>query len=161
MLVADHIFLPGLAGHHPLRGPNDDALGPRFPDMSAAYSSEFRSLARTVAQAQGTAVREGVYAMVSGPSYETPAECRFLRAIGADAVGMSTVPEVLVARHQGMQVLGVSLITNVLSGDPRNHAPVQHDEVLSAANMAAERLSALVSGIAHELVRPAALWPNN
>ncbi|MHB8618942.1 MAG: purine-nucleoside phosphorylase, partial [Chloroflexota bacterium] len=113
MLMADHLFLPGMAGQHPLRGPNDDTLGARFPSMAAAYDPGLRSRAREAAGRLGWVLREGIYVMVSGPSYETPAECRFLRTIGADAVGMSTVPEVVVARHQGLAVLGLSLITNV------------------------------------------------
>jgi len=142
MLIRDHIFLPGLAGHNPLRGPNDDALGPRFPDMSDAYDPDLRTLARRTAEAKGQRLREGVYVMVAGPSYETPAEYAALRALGADAVGMSTCPEVVVARHTSLPVLGISLITNVLTG-----APVTHEEVLAAADVAAGRFCDLVEGI--------------
>ncbi len=138
MLIRDHIFLPGLAGHNPLAGPNDDALGPRFPSMTGAYDPELRALA----QRQGQTPEEGVYAMVAGPSYETPAEYEALRRMGADAVGMSTCPEVVVARHMGLRVLGISLITNVLTG-----APVSHDEVLAAAGAASGRFCDLVERI--------------
>ncbi len=99
MLIADHINLVGMAGLNPLRGPNDPELGPRFPDMSRAYDPELRAIARRVAAREGIPLREGVYIMLAGPSFETPADMRFLRIIGADAVGMSTVPEVTVARH--------------------------------------------------------------
>jgi purine-nucleoside phosphorylase len=139
MLVRDHIFLPGLAGHNPLRGPNDASLGPRFPNMGDAYDAELRALAQRVA---GQTLREGVYVMVAGPSYETPAECAALRALGADAVGMSTCPEVVVARHMGLRVLGISLITNVLTGQP-----VSHQEVLAAADAAAGHFCDLVEAV--------------
>ncbi len=139
MLIRDHIFLPGLAGHNPLRGPNEDSLGPRFPNMSDAYDANLRSLAQ---RAAGQRLREGVYMMVAGPSYETPAEYMALRAMGADAVGMSTCPEVIVARHMGVRVLGISLITNVLTG-----VGVSHEEVLAAAAAAADRFCDLVEGV--------------
>ena len=142
MLIRDHIFLPGLAGQNPLRGPNDDGLGPRFPDMTDAYDAGLRQIARSTAVEQGLVIREGIYVMVSGPSYETPAECRFLRGIGADAVGMSTCPEVVAARHLGLRVLGISLITNVLNGQP-----VSHEEVLATASEAAERFCRLVETV--------------
>ena len=142
MLIRDHIFLPGLAGHNPLFGANDDSLGPRFPDMTNAYDPELRELARRVAGEQGGALQEGVYAMAAGPSYETPAECEFLRRIGADAVGMSTCPEVVAARHMGLRVLGISLISNAITG-----APVNHEEVLAAGEAAAERFCRLVEGV--------------
>jgi purine-nucleoside phosphorylase len=110
MLLADHI---NLIGDHPLVGPNDDRLGPRFPDGSAPYDEGLRALAREVAAARGTTLREGVYVAVAGPNLETRAEYRMLHEIGADGVGMSTVPEVLVALHGGMRVLGVSIITDM------------------------------------------------
>jgi purine-nucleoside phosphorylase len=146
MLIRDHIFLPGMAGHNPLAGPNEDALGPRFPNMTNAYDAGLRDTARGVAAEQGVALREGVYVMVAGPSYETPAECQALRALGADAVGMSTCPEVIVARHMGLRVLGLSLITNVLTGEP-----VRHEEVLDTAAAAAERFCWLVEAVAGRL----------
>ncbi|MCD6303252.1 MAG: purine-nucleoside phosphorylase, partial [Anaerolineae bacterium] len=113
MAIIDHINLPGLAGHHPLRGPNDETLGPRFPEMTVAYDRHLLAIAHQSARQHQIALKEGVYAMVAGPSFETPAEVRYLRTIGADAVGMSTVPEVIVARHAGIRVLAISLITNV------------------------------------------------
>jgi len=155
MLIRDHIFLPGLAGQNPLRGPHDEQLGPRFPNMTDAYDPEFRQLAWRVAQAQGVTLREGVYAMVAGPSYETPAECHALRALGADAVGMSTCPEVLVARQAGIRVLGISLITNVLTGQP-----VTHEEVLRTADSGAARFCGLVEAIARE-VQPTEASPRS
>ena len=125
VLISDHI---NLQGANPLAGPNDDRLGPRFPDMSDAYSASFRNVAREVAAGLGIAVREGVYAAVLGPSYETPAEIRYMRAIGADLVGMSTVPEVIAARHMGIEVLGISCVTNMAAGIlPRK---IDHQEVL-------------------------------
>ena len=108
MLISDHI---NLLGQNPLTGPNDESLGPRFPDMSEAYSKSF-AMSRAGAHAMGLELPEGVYAAVPGPSYETPAEIRYLRAIGADLVGMSTVPETIAANHMGMRVLGISCVTN-------------------------------------------------
>lgn len=153
MCISDHIFIPGMAGHHPLIGPNDDRLGPRFPDLSNAYSPTLRRLAHEVAAEQGIDLRDGVYVMVSGPSYETPAELRFLRAIGADAVGMSTVPEVVVARHQGVKVLGFSLITNKVITEPReSDEPMElHEEVVAIGNQRAAVLRELVRGIVARL----------
>lgn len=144
MRIADHIFLPGFAGHHPLIGPNDERFGPRFPAMLGAYESDLVPVARAVAAAQGLTLREGVYCMLAGPSFETGAEMRMLRALGADAVGMSTAPEVIVARHGGMRVLGFSLITNLAlpDGSPANHA-----EVLEAGEQAKPRFAALLRGI--------------
>src|SRR5256886_17064488 len=146
MLIRDHINLPGLAGLNPLVGPNDDRLGPRFPTLARAYDAELRALASTVAAAQPEiTLHEGIYAMVGGPSYETGAELRFLRTIGADAVGMSTAPEVVVARHMAMRVLGISLITNTATGDDTEE--VNHAEVLSAADAARPKFVALVRGV--------------
>jgi purine-nucleoside phosphorylase len=113
VLISDHI---NLLGQTPLSGPNDDTLGPRFPDMSEAYSREFRHLACGTGHVMGIDLHEGVYAAVPGPSYETPAEIRYLRAIGADLVGMSTVPETIAANHMGMKVLGISCVTNHAAG---------------------------------------------
>lgn len=153
MAIVDHLNLVGMAGNNPLRGSNDEALGPRFPDMSRAYDPGLLALLRDEAQAQGIALQEGVYAMVAGPNYETPAEVRFLRGIGADAVGMSTVPEVLVARHGGMRVLGASLITNVAIDALREASQQEpsHEEVLEAAQSAAPKLASLLLGVLRHL----------
>ncbi len=125
VLISDHI---NLQGTNPLIGPNDDSFGPRFPDMSDAYSRQFRATALATAQELGIELTEGVYVAMSGPSYETPAEIRFLRTIGADVVGMSTVPEVIVANHMGMKVLGISCVTNMAAGIlPQK---INHEEVL-------------------------------
>ena len=113
MLISDHI---NLTGRNPLTGPNEDELGVRFPDMSEPYSSKLRDIARQTAEDQGFNVREGVYIAVLGPSYETPAEIRMMRILGADAVGMSTVAEVIAARHSGIEVIGISCISNMASG---------------------------------------------
>ena len=146
MLIRDHINLPGLAGLNPLMGSNDERLGPRFPALARAYDAELRGLAQRVAAAYPEiTLHEGIYAMVGGPSYETGAELRFLRTIGADAVGMSTAPEVVVARHMGMRVLGLSLITNKATGDEMEE--VKHEEVLTTASAASAKFALLVSGI--------------
>lgn len=147
MLIKDHLNLPGLAGQNPLRGPNDELFGPRFPDMTEAYDLELRQLAHQIAVAMNLTLREGVYAFVGGPSYETPAELRFLRAVGADAVGMSTVPEVVVARHAGMRVLGISTITNMAVPDPTPGTTLQHDDVLQVGLQIVPRLRQLVMGV--------------
>ena len=144
MLITDHINLVGMTGANPLRGPNDDSLGPRFPDMTNAYDPALCDLTRAVAREAGVALREGVYMMLAGPSFESPADVRFIRAIGADAVGMSTVPEVIVARHGGMRVLGLSLISYSLA---HGHDKVTHDEVLAAGKSAAPQLAALIKGV--------------
>ncbi len=146
MLIRDHVNLPGFAGAHPLIGPNDERFGERFPAIANAYDPELRNLARSVAAAwPEITLHEGVYVMISGPSYETRAELKFLRLAGADAVGMSTVPEVIVARHMGMRVLGLSLITNSATGEETTE--VNHAEVLAAADAARPKFSALVRGI--------------
>jgi len=125
VLISDHINLQGV---NPLAGPNDDVLGPRFPDMSEAYCCAFRECAKHVAAELNIPISEGVYAGVPGPSYETPAEIRYLRTIGADIVGMSTVPEVIVANHMGIRVLGISCVTNMAAGIlPQK---INHEEVL-------------------------------
>jgi purine-nucleoside phosphorylase len=130
VLISDHI---NLQGSNPLVGPNDDALGPRFPDMSEAYSRQLRALAHEVGSELGIRLAEGVYAAVLGPSYETPAEIRYLRTIGADLVGMSTVPEVIVANHMGMRALGISCVTNMAAGIlPQK---ISHAEVLETGEM--------------------------
>ena len=146
MLIRDHINMPGLAGSNPLIGPNDERFGTRFPPLAQAYDAELRSLARSVAATcSEVTLHEGVYTMVGGPNYETGAELRFLRMIGTDAVGMSTVPEVLVARHAGMRVVGLSLITNTTTGEET--AGVNHAEVLTVADVARAKFAALIRGI--------------
>jgi purine-nucleoside phosphorylase len=146
MLIRDHINFLGLAGMNPLIGPNDERLGDRFPPLAKAYDAGLRALARTVAATvPGITLHEGVYAQVGGPSYETGAELKFLRTAGADAVGMSTAPEVVVARHMGMRVLGISLVTNTATGDDTEE--VTHTEVLAAADAARPKFAALVRGV--------------
>lgn len=149
MLISDHLNLIGMAGLSPLRGPNLNELGPRFPDMSQAYDRDLRALARQVAQEEGVPLHEGVYACLAGPSFETPADLRFLRRIGADAVGMSTVPEVTVARHGGTRVLGVSGISNKANLD--GNTITTHEEVLAAGEMIVPRLTRLLEGVLRKL----------
>jgi purine-nucleoside phosphorylase len=144
MLITDHINLVGMTGLNPLRGANDDSLGPRFPDMTHAYDPGLRELARQVARDAQIELREGVYIMLAGPSFESPADVNFIRLIGADAVGMSTVPEVIVARHGGMRVLGISLISNSLA---HAHFEVNHQEVLAAGKAAMPKLAGLITGV--------------
>ena len=146
MLIADHI---NLLGDNPLVGPNDPALGPRFPDMSVAYDLPLRERTRAVAVAQGITLREGIYIAVVGPNLETRAEYRMLRALGADVVGMSTVPEVIVARHGGMRVLGLSIITDMCLPDSLQEATM--DEIVAIANAAQPKLTALVRGVLETL----------
>ena len=135
VLISDHI---NLQGSNPLTGPNDDALGPRFPDMSEAYSRRYREIANQVAAELGISLGEGVYAGLLGPSYETPAEIRYLRTIGADLVGMSTVPEVIAANHMGIKVLAISCVTNMAAGIlPQK---ISHEEVLETGEMVRETL---------------------
>ncbi len=147
MLITDHINLIGMAGLNPLRGPNMDELGPRFPDMSEPYDGTLCSLARRVAAGERLPLREGVYICLAGPTYETPADLRFLRLIGADAVGMSTVPEVTVARHGGTRVVGLSGITNVLPTEGEPAVETSHEEVLEAGKKLAPRLETLIRGM--------------
>jgi len=144
MRIADQIFLPGMAGHHPLRGHNDARLGPRFPSMVDAFDVDLGRLAHSVAEEQGTLLHDGVYFMLAGPSFESAAELRMARILGGDAVGMSTAPEIAVAQHAGMRVLGISLITNLArpDGPPANHA-----EVLSSGEAAKPKFAALLKGI--------------
>jgi len=149
MLIADHINLMGWGGANPLIGPNDESLGPRFLPMNPAYDPELMDVATAEAAAQTRLLRRGVYIMIPGPNFETNAELRALRLLGGDAVGMSTVPEVLVARHGGMRVLGISCITNMAVADWKE--PVQHEEVLNVANEAGPRLVALVRGVLRRL----------
>ncbi len=142
MVIDDHI---NLLGSNPLVGPNEDAFGARFPDMSEVYSRRLRGVADTVAREQGLGIGHGIYVAVHGPSYETPAEIRFLRGIGADAVGMSTVPEAIVARHMGVEVLGISCITNAAAGVLPQ--PLNHDEVMEVARQVRGAFAALLEGI--------------
>jgi len=142
MVIDDHI---NLLGSNPLIGPNEDRFGLRFPDMSEVYSMRLRRIADEAAAAAGAPVAHGVYAAVHGPSFETPAEIRYLRTIGADAVGMSTVPEAIVARHMGIEVLGISCITNMAAGVLPQ--PVNHEEVIETGKRVAGQFVALVEGI--------------
>ncbi|MFI5229474.1 MAG: purine-nucleoside phosphorylase [Gemmatimonadales bacterium] len=146
MLIADHI---NLLGDSPLIGPNDERLGPRFPDLSAAYDVDLRLLARAVATDEKIALREGVYVAVPGPNLETRAEYRFLRGIGADVVGMSTVPEVLVAVHAGMRVLGLSIVTDMCLPDALE--PATLERIIATANRAEPQLMRVVRGVLERL----------
>lgn len=150
MLLSDHINFPGMAGNNPLIGPNDPTIGVRFPDMTTAYDIGLRQLAKQVAAKAGFTLREGVYACVSGPSYETPAEVRMLRAF-ADAVGMSTAPEVIVARQAGMRVMGVSGISNVAHDVADPSLKVTHEEVMDIGKKLVPSLTALLRGVLREL----------
>lgn len=151
MLIGDHLNLPGLGGRNPLRGPNDESIGPRFPDMTEAYDSHLRRLAREAAAEEAFSLQEGVYAFVGGPTYETPAELRFLRTAGADAVGMSTVPAVVVARHAAIRVLGISTITNMAVLDPEPGQKTTHEEVLEVGKIVVPRLTRLIHRILTKL----------
>jgi purine-nucleoside phosphorylase len=149
MMLTDHLNLLGMAGENPLRGPNLDEFGPRFPDMSRVYDRELHDLARQAAGKAGIDLREGVYVCLAGPSFETPADLRFLRAVGVDAVGMSTVPEATVARHSGMRVLGVSGISNKANLD--GNTITTHEEVLEAGKVLVPKLISLVRGVLQQL----------
>lgn len=142
VLISDHI---NLQGANPLNGPNDERFGPRFPDMTAAYDKRFRAIASAEAARAGTVMPEGVYAALAGPSYETPAEIRYLRSIGADLVGMSTVPEVIAARHSNIRVLGISCVTNAAAGVIDQ--PLVHSEVLDVAERVKGQFIALLRAI--------------
>ncbi len=147
VLLRDHINMLGV---NPLRGANFDRLGPRFPDMSRAYTPELRKLARSVAEAEGIRLKEGVYVATLGPSYETPAEIRAFQAMGADLVGMSTVPEVIVAAHAGMRVLGVSLATNLAAG-VNPDATLSHEEVIETTRRKGKEMRRLLLGVIERL----------
>jgi purine-nucleoside phosphorylase len=147
VLISDHI---NLQGSNPLVGPNDDSLGPRFPDMSDAYSRAWRECAKRVAGELRVPVKEGVYAAMLGPSYETPAEIRFLRIIGADVVGMSTAPEVIVANHMGMKCLGISCVTNMAAGVIPDKK-INHEEVLETGAMVRDTLVRLLAALVPRL----------
>jgi purine-nucleoside phosphorylase len=155
MLIQDHIGLMAMTGGNPLWGPNDDSLGPRFPPMNKAYDPALRRLALKVASGLGIQLRQGVYVGLGGPTFETPAEVRYLRMIGGDAVGMSTVPEVIVARHAGMRVLGISGISNTAVHDPDASEEASHAEVLAAGDVLVPRLIALLCGILVEMAEAA------
>jgi len=139
MVISDHLNLMGV---NPLRGANDERFGPRFPDMSAVYSAELQELVVEEAKAIGTEVRRGIYGALSGPSYETPAEIHLLRNLGADAVGMSTVPEAIVARHMGLEVLGISCITNMAAGI--SDEPINHEDVMATGDRVRETFTELL-----------------
>ncbi|GFR36821.1 purine nucleoside phosphorylase [Insulibacter thermoxylanivorax] len=146
MMITDHI---NLMGRNPLIGPNLDEFGPRFPDMTEAYSRALRKVLKDTADELGIQLQEGVYAAMLGPAYETPAEIRMLQTIGADAVGMSTVPEVIVARHAGIEVLGISCITNMAAG--LLDQPLRHDEVVETAERVKEQFLKLVLNVIPKL----------
>jgi purine-nucleoside phosphorylase len=139
MVISDHLNLMGV---NPLRGPNDERFGPRFPDMSAVYSPDLQEIVIDEARAIGVEVRRGIYGALSGPSYETPSEIHLLRNLGADAVGMSTVPEAIVARHMGLEVLGISCITNMAAGIGDN--PINHEEVMATGDRVRETFAELL-----------------
>jgi purine-nucleoside phosphorylase len=147
MLISDHL---DMLRDHPLRGPNDDRLGPRFPDMTKAYAPELQALVKDVAGAAGIHIEQGVYVAMPGPTYETPAEVQMLRRMGADATGMSTVPEVIVARHMGARVIGISCITNQaagISGHELSHAEVTETATRVRATFE-QLLDAILAGLA-------------
>jgi len=146
MVIDDHI---NLMGGNPLVGPNDDRFGPRFPDMTMVYSARLRGIADQAAASLGMTLPHGIYVALDGPSYETPAEIKYLRTIGADAVGMSTVPEAIVARHMGLEVLGISCITNMAAGVLPQ--PLNHEEVLATTRRVREQFIALLEGIISRL----------
>ena len=149
MMLTDHLNLIGMTGQNPLRGPNLEEFGTRFPDMSQVYDRELHTIARNVARENKISLREGVYVCLAGPSFETPADLRFLKAVGVDAVGMSTVPEATVARHSGMRVLGISGISNKanLDGD----TITTHEEVIEAGKILVPKLISLVKGVLQAL----------
>lgn len=145
MLITDHIGLIGMAGLNPLRGPNIEEFGPRFPDMSQAYDRNLGNMARQISYELNLGIKEGVYVCLSGPSFESPADLRFLRTIGADAVGMSTVPEVITARHGGTRVIGISGISNKANLD--SNTITTHEEVLGAGKLIVPKLEKLIREI--------------
>lgn len=147
MLIRDHI---DMLRDHALRGPNDERLGPRFPDMTTAYAPELRALVKGVAAEKGIPLQEGVYVAMPGPTYETPAEVKMLQTLGADATGMSTVPEVCVARHMGARVIGISCITNQAAGITGQ--PLSHEEVTETATRVRSTFEGLLDGILAKLV---------
>lgn len=155
MIIKDHINLPAFAGNNPLKGPNDERWGPRFPPMNKAYDVNLRKLVKQCASEQGMDdyLQEGVYLMFGGPCYETVAEIRLVRALGGDAVGMSTIPEVIVAHHCGIKVIGLSLITNCCVADWESTEEANHTEVIEVGKRRAKDLEQLVAKIAEKLKR--------
>ncbi|MFN8378548.1 MAG: purine-nucleoside phosphorylase [Anaerolineae bacterium] len=151
MMLNDHLNFVGMTGLNPLIGPNDDSLGERFPGMGGAYDRDLRNIARAAAEAAHVPIHEGVYAWLSGPNFETPAEIRMLRTVGADAVGMSTVPEVLVARHMKMRVLAMSGVTNAAIAEVDTGIDASHEEVLEAGKLLVPRMSAVIHGVLRAL----------
>ena len=145
MLITDHISMVGMTGFNPLRGPNLDEFGPRFPDMSQVYDRKLADLARNEAVKAGVMLREGIYCGLAGPSFESPADLRFLRTIGSDAVGMSTVPEAIVARHSGMRTLGLSGISNKANLD--GNTETTHAEVLEAGEVIVPKLETIIERV--------------
>jgi purine-nucleoside phosphorylase len=149
MLITDNLSLIGMAGQNPLIGPNLDEVGPRFPDMSQAYDRSLCDLTRSVATKENIKLHEGIYAGLSGPSFESPADLRFLRLVGTDSVGMSTVPEVIVAHHGGMRVLGLSGISNKANLD--GSTITTHEEVMEAGKLITPKMEKLIRGVLHQL----------
>lgn len=149
MLIKDHLALLPMTGENPLRGPNLDEFGPRFPDMSAVYDPRLMNLTESVSLELGLNIKSGVYVCLSGPSFETPADCRFLKMVGVDAVGMSTVPEAIVAKHGGMAILGIATITNKIDPDGTNKAT--HEEVLQVGDQIGPKLMKLIRGVLRHL----------
>ena len=149
MLIKDHISLMAMGGNNPLRGPNIDEFGERFPDMSRPYDLDLLQKARESAKEKGITPKEGVYICLAGPSFESPADLRFLRTIGVDAVGMSTVPEVIVARHGGMRVLGLSGVSNKANLD--GSTVTTHEEVLQAGKVLVPKLDAIIRGVIRKI----------
>lgn len=149
MLITDHLNLLGMAGVNPLRGPNLDEFGTRFPDMSQPYDRDLQDLARNVAHDLGITLYEGIYVCLAGPTFETPADLRFLQGAGVDAVGMSTVPEVIVANHGGQRVLGISGITN--SSNLYGEAETTHEEVIETGLVLAPKMMSLIRGVLQAL----------
>jgi purine-nucleoside phosphorylase len=151
MLIVDHINFVGMAGHNPLIGPNIESFGLRFPSMTETYAPPLRQLALETARDLNITLRQGVYAYVAGPNFETPAEVRFLRLVGGDAMGMSTVPEALVGVHAGMQVLGISTITNMAVDQLDTDLETNHEEVLETGKKVVPQLTRLLTGVLERL----------
>jgi len=149
MLITDNLNLIGMTGQNPLIGPNINELGPRFPDMSQAYDRALCDLTRSIARQENIVLHEGVYAGLSGPSFESPADLRFLRLVGTDSVGMSTVPEVIIARHGGMRVLGLSGISNKANLD--GSTLTTHEEVMEAGKLITPKMEKLIRGVLRQL----------
>src|SRR5712691_12476033 len=146
MVISDHL---NLLGANPLTGPNDDRFGPRFPDLTSVYAPELQNIVIEEARAMGLEMRRGIYAALSGPSYETPAEIHMVRTLGADAVGMSTVPEAIVARHMGMQVIGISCITNLAAGV--SNRPIDHGQVMAVGERVRGQFTELLKRVVKKL----------